>query len=316
MTALWIALGVLGLVLVLAWVTASNLCRWRVQPDLTQEENLAQSHYVEIKDEMLQGVAWLRAQPVQQLYVESYDGLRLHAQFVPCEHAKGTVLLFHGYRSSWVVDFSISLPFYHAQGYHLLIVDQRAHGESAGRWITFGVRERYDVLSWVTYVGQMLGQEHPLFLAGLSMGATTVLLSSCFSFPANVRGIVADCGFTEPYAIVRHVLRTYLPHLPAGPVLALAGLGTRLFAGFGLRAANTQAALAHAKVPVLFVHGKADTFVPCQMSQQGYDACSSPKRLVLVENAGHGRSYLVDRPRVQSALENFLEEHLPKEDAT
>ena len=319
MTALWVILGLLALALVLLGaVTVRFASLRREQRDMTVPENLERSHYAELKDEILQGVSWLRQQPVRQLYVESYDGLRLHAQFVPHESAKGTILLFHGYRSSWTIDFSVSLPYYHSLGYNLLIADQRAHGGSEGRFITFGVRERYDVLSWVTYLSQMLGEQHPLYLAGLSMGATTVLMASCFEFPGNVRGILADCGFTEPYAIMRHVLLQWMPKwLPkwlAGPVLAVAGAAVRLTAGFGLREANTVDAVAHANYPVLFIHGKADTFVPCEMSRQAYDACTSEKELVLVENAEHGRSFLVDRPRVQAALEHFLQSHLPKEE--
>lgn len=316
MTALWIIPGLLLLVLVLSGAAAVNyVCLRHKQADMTVPENLAQSHYAGLKDEILQGVTWLRErQDVRQLYVESYDGLRLRAQFVPCENAKGTVLLFHGYRSSWTIDFSVSLPFYHALGYNLLITDERAHGSSEGHFITFGVRERYDVLSWVTYLSQMLGEKHPLYLAGLSMGATTVLMASCFDFPGNVRGVLADCGFTEPYAIMKRVLQTYMPHIPAWPVLAVTGLATKLAAGFGLHEANTVDAVAHTKYPILFVHGKADTFVPCSMTQQAYDACAGEKTLVLVENADHGRSYLVDRPRVQAALEHFLESHLPKEE--
>lgn len=317
MTLLWIILALLAVVL--AALSAAAVCfvsLRRAKPDMTVAENLEQSQYAGIKDDILQGVAWLRAQPVRQLYVESYDGLRLHAQFVPRENAKGTILFFHGYRSSWAIDFAVSLPFYHAQGYNLFIVDQRAHGGSEGRFITFGVRERYDVLSWATYAGQMLGAEHPLFLAGLSMGAATVMMASCFAFPANVRGIVADCGYTEPYAIMKHVMRSYMPHAPAGPVLAVTNVGTKLIAGYGLHEASALDAVAHAKYPILFIHGKADTFVPCQMSQQAYDACTSEKTIVLVDGAEHGRSYLTDRPRVQSALENFLEQHLPKEEAT
>ena len=90
--------------------------------------------------------------------------------FLRTENAAGTILLFHGYRSSWNVDFSASLLFYRSLGYNLLLVDQRAHQDSEGTFPTFGAKERYDVISWVTYLGQMLGQTHPLFLGGLSMG--------------------------------------------------------------------------------------------------------------------------------------------------
>lgn len=313
------AIYIVGAVFLLLLAACVALVRYvsvrHEQPDMTEPENLAASPYAALQDEIMQGVSWLRARPdVRQLYVQSYDGLRLHAQFVPCQAAKGTLLLFHGYRSCWAIDFGLSLPFYHAQGFNLLIVDERAHGESQGRYITFGVRERYDVLSWVTYLTQMLGAEHPLYLEGLSMGATTVLMSSCFDFPGNVRGILADCGFTSPYAIMKSVVKTRFSRLPAQPALALTGLATRLFAGFGLHEADTTAALAHTRYPVLFVHGKADTFVPYTMTQQAYDACASEKTLVLVENAEHGCSYLVDRARVQKALVDFLRQHLPKEE--
>ena len=103
------------------------------------------------------------------------------------------------------------------------------------KYLTFGVRERLDVLSWATYMGQKLGQNAPLILGGLSMGATTVLLASCFDFPANVRAIIADCGFTSPYEIAKSVLRRDAPKAPVSLLLPLCSLVTRLFAGFGLR---------------------------------------------------------------------------------
>ena len=96
----------------------------------------------------------------QTLRVMSYDGKMLSARFLPREDAKGTILLFHGYRSSGLLDFGPELEFLHRQGYNLLLCDQRAHGASQGRYMTFGVRERYDVLSWVTYLAQMLGAGH------------------------------------------------------------------------------------------------------------------------------------------------------------
>ena len=142
----------------------------------------------------------------------SYDGKLLHATFLPKEHAKGTILLFHGYKSCWQIDFGLVLPYYYdTLGYSLLLVDQRAHGQSQGKYLTFGVRERMDVISWATYMGQKLGQDAPLILGGLSMGATTVLMASCFDFPANVRAIIADCGFTSPYEIAKSVLRRDYP---------------------------------------------------------------------------------------------------------
>lgn len=79
---------------------------------------------------MKDGVDWLRQQQPRDLYLTSYDGLRLHARWVPAAQARGTVILFHGWRSSIVGDFSPSMPVYHNLGFNLLLVDQRARMEA------------------------------------------------------------------------------------------------------------------------------------------------------------------------------------------
>ena len=176
--------------------------------------------------------------------------------------------------------------------------------------ICFGL----DVISWVTYLGQMLGQTHPLFLGGLSMGATTVLLASCFEFPANVRGVIADCGFTEAYAEMRYVLRGVGRWIPARFVLFWVNLATHLLAGYGLREADTRLSVAESRYPILFIHGTGDDFVPCEMTKENFAACTAEKECVLVEGAQHGCSYVRDRARVEAALRTFLERHTKGED--
>ena len=313
MIAIWLLLA-LALVCLFAAMVAVLLCsrgRRAAQPEI----DAYLRRYPQIHDDAMAGQQFVAEHAPQDLFVESYDGKRLHAQLLRREGACGTIALFHGYHSNWNIDFSAVIPFYYAQGYNCLIVDQRAHQQSGGTFLTFGVRERYDVLSWVTYLSQMLGQEHPIFLDGLSMGATAVLLASCFEFPANVRGVIADCGFTEPYDEMRHVLKSHGRWIPAGFVLFWVGVATRLLAGYGLHEADTRLSVAASRYPVLFIHGTGDDFVPCRMSEEAYADCTAEKELLLVEGAKHACSYLDDRPRVQSALENFLERHL-KEDAT
>jgi fermentation-respiration switch protein FrsA (DUF1100 family) len=310
MIALWIALGILVLLLIAGWRTFEFACVRKPGPDMTKRENLEHSHYEPIAGEMLAGMAFIREHRPETLTVTSFDGLKLSATFVPHPGARGTLLLFHGYRSSALVDFAISAPFYWAQGFNLLLPDERSHGASEGRYITFGVRERRDVESWVGVMAARLGPEEPLYLGGLSMGAATVLMASEYDFPANVRGIIADCGFTSPYEIQKSVMRGMHKPLPVGLLLLLMDLYTRVFAGYALREASTLDAVAKTKYPILFIHGTGDSFVPCRMSQEAYDACRSEKKLVLVEGAEHAMSYLKDRPRVQAATEAFFDEHL------
>ena len=277
----------------------------------TLEAQLSKPAYLEIKDASLASTDWVRAHEHQELHVMSYDGKLLHATFLPKEHAKGTILLFHGYRSCWQIDFGLVLPYYYDElGYQLLLIDQRAHGQSQGKYLTFGVRERMDVISWTTYMGQFLGQDAPLVLGGLSMGATTVLMASCFEFPANVRAIIADCGFTSPMDIAKSVLHRDYPKAPLGLLLPVCSFFTRLFAGFGLNDASTLDAVRESRYPILFLHGTGDTFVPCDMTKQAFAACTSEKELVLVDGAEHGKSYVLEPSRVQAALKAFLDAHV------
>lgn len=315
MVWLWILLGILLIFLALGLAGFETACvRRELPPQALTEEYLRGTSRAKWAEDFVFSSDWFYAQKPQTLRVMSYDGKMLSARFLPREDAKGTILLFHGYRSSGLLDFGPELEFLHRQGYNLLLCDQRAHGASQGRFLTFGVRERHDVLSWVTYLAQRLGPEHPMYLSGMSMGATTVLMASCFEFPANVRGIVADCGFTSPWDIMKSVLHARCKWLPAAPLLLALNVFSTLLGGFSLRECSTTGAVAAAKYPILFIHGKADDFVPTRMSQEAYDACTSEKRLVLIDGAAHAKSYITDPARVQSALEDFFENHLPKEE--
>lgn len=309
MTVLWILLGILILLLAVGLGLVYFVSWRRAVPDLSAPEALAQSRWSDYSEHILSGCRWLAEQEVRPLQVVSYDGKLLYARFVPCENARGTLILFHGYRSSYVIDLAASLPFYHSLGLNLLVCDQRAHGQSQGRFITFGVRERYDALSWATYLSMMLGEDHPIFLGGVSMGATTVLMASDLEFPANVRGIIADCGFTSPGDIIRHLLHTHY-HLPERPVTVFLNVFTRVFAGFGLDQWSTVEAVKHTALPVLLFHGLEDHFVPSRMSEAAYEACRSEKTLIEVPGASHGLSYIVDMPRYQQTLREFVERNL------
>ncbi len=251
------------------------------------------------------GIVWFRQQQPEQVCVTSRDGLHLKGWYLPSEQARGTILLMHGYHSSGWNDFGCVVRFYHELGYHLLLADQRAHGESEGKYIGFGVLERFDCLCWVTYLNERLGHKEPVFLDGLSMGASTVLMASGLPLPENVRGIIADCGFTSPDAIFRHVLRTRY-RLPVYPVLPIVNQLCRWKAGFGFRDCSTVDALKQNRLPVLLIHGKADRFVPPRMSCENYEACRGAKKLLLVEGAHHAASFLISPKECEQALRDFL----------
>lgn len=308
----WFLLGLLVLLLVLGLYLVHFAFGRKPVPDALDPEVLKTTDWTKYEPNISNAASWLKTQEIKELGVVSYDNKVLYGRFIPCENAKATILLFHGYRSHFAVDFSASMKYYHDQGYNLLLPDQRAHGKSEGRFITFGVKERYDVLSWVTYLSMVLGEDHPMFLSGLSMGAATVCMAADLEFPANVRGIIADCGYDSPADIIGAVAEQQY-HVSRKLAVPFLSFFSRLFCGFGLGDCSTIEALSRTKLPVAFFHGQADSFVPCEMSRRSYEACAGRKVLTEFPGADHGVSWLRDPARYKAVLREFMEECL-KED--
>lgn len=265
--------------------------------------------YAPLREKMLSMIDSAAAIPFQPVETRSFDGLTLRGRYYEAAPGAPLQILFHGYRSTGARDFCGGLPQALQDGYNVLLVDQRAHGGSDGKCLTFGIHERRDCLQWVNFARNQWGAETKITLVGVSMGAATVLMASELPLPENVTGIIADCGYSSPEAILRKVLRDR--HCPAGLILPLLRLGARLFGRFDLRAASAEGALKGCRIPVLFLHGEDDRFVPCEMSRINYAACASEKALVTFPGAGHALSYMIDRKGYTHATHEFLRKTNP-----
>ncbi len=278
------------------------------EPGWLNEDQIKKTRYGRYYENICIGHRFLKEHNAQDVYIESYDGLKLHAMWVPAENPRGTILFAHGYRSSKLVDFSLAFNLYFELGMNILVPDQRAHGESEGKLITFGVKESRDMQSWIDFHNANYG-DFPVILSGLSMGSSTMLYLADKDLPDNVRGIIADCGFTSPRDILESVYRSII-HLPAAPSLFAADLFARIFGGFYFTQEDTRRSLKNSKLPVLMVHGTDDDFVPCEMTKQGYESCTGPKELLLVDGAEHGVSFLVEREKYTKTVCDFLDKYL------
>lgn len=261
-----------------------------------------------------EGKRFFLSWPKEEVSIRSYDGLKLTGYLMrPAEGTpvRGCLLMMHGYHGSPSHEFGVIIPFYLQQGFILLLPDERAHGKSEGKSLTFGVKERHDCQMWAEYLA---GQypDLPMFLDGISMGASVVLMASSLPLPKQVRGIIADCGFTSPWEIVRHVMTQDLK-LPAYPTMWMSEVVCRVWSGYSLREYSTIEALKRNELPVLFVHGRADSFVPCWMTEVNEAACLAPHRAFYVEKAGHGLSYLIEKDRCEAELVSFFDEYIDKE---
>lgn len=234
-----------------------------------------------------EGKAWCRQQKMTDCFIKSEDGLTLHASYLPAASARRTVLLSHGYRGSGFGDFAGIARFLHENGCSLLFIDQRCCGESGGEYITFGAKEQYDVVLWARYLDERCRDGLPIYLFGESMGAAAVLMASGHELPHRVRGLIADCGFCSMKEELQDLAVNWF-HLPRIDLLLLrVDLFCRLLAGFRMKDADTEEALAANRRPVLFFHGGQDTFVYPKNSQCNYARCRAPKELVTVPEARH-----------------------------
>lgn len=262
--------------------------------------------YLPYKDTMIGWMKDMRAMPCEEVSVTSFDGLTLRGKYF--EYAPGAPIeiLFHGYRGEAERDMCGSIPRCFALGHSAFIVEQRAAGSSDGHIITFGVKEHRDCLTWVDFAVRRFGPDTRLILTGISMGAATVLLAAGQPLPPQVKGVLADCGYSSGPEMIRKTIREmHLPLSVAYPFVRLAG---RLFGGFDIENATPLEAVRHSTVPIIFIHGEADNFVPCAMSREMHRVCASPSRLLTVPDAGHGLAYPKAPDLYVAALREFWDE--------
>ena len=238
-------------------------------------------------------------------WLMSADGLRLHATWFPQGECKKIVICFHGYTSQGMKDYLGLSGYYLKNGYSMLLVDERAHGESEGKYIGFGCLDRIDALKWINWVLRKCGENVEILLHGTSMGGATVLMMSSLELPEQVKGIVSDCAFTSPKEVFSHVLKS-MYHLPAFPVMNISDFLNKRLAGYGLDECNAAREVKKAKVPILFIHGSGDTFVPYSMCETMYENCASSKKKLIIEGAAHAECYYKDTDAYENALTEFI----------
>ena len=309
MVFLWVILVLAAVYLAVTYYFFNFSCR-RSRPGKGVGAQIASGMDAELapyQDMIRRGRQFLESQTYEDVSITSYDGLTLRARLYTHPDAKGIVVAVHGYRSSGSRDFGAVCPFYYETlGCSILLIDQRACAQSEGKYITFGLRERYDVRDWCLFAAERFTGT-PIMLGGISLGASTVLMASPI-LPAAVKVILADCGYVSPWEELAWVAGKM--HVPAAILLPGVDMWCRLLAGFGLKEWTTIQALEENTRPVFFLHGRADDFVPFSNTPRNTAACAAPWTLFAVDGAGHGLSFCVDPEGYYRAVTAFLDEYV------
>lgn len=256
---------------------------------------------------------WLNNQLFEDYEIKSIDGLYLKAKFLRASKPSNKLLIaVHGYKSYNLREYGDYLEFYHNQGYNVLLPNNRAHGDSEGKYIGFGWQDRLDIKEWIKKGKSLLGNDIQIVLQGISMGSSTVLmLSGEEDLDKNVKCIIADCGYTSANEEFKYNLKK--EKMPYHLILSSANLVSKKRAGYKFEDASALNQVKKSITPTLFIHGDQDTFVPTYMAYKLYDQCNAPKDLLIVEGAKHAESYQTNKELYENKTKEFLEKYIKDE---
>lgn len=308
------AAAVVGTSAAAAWYVSGALLHMaldRKEPKAigrSREKISGGAQWQQLSRQLEEGALQLRRCGTARIQLVTRDGTPLVGHWYENPQAQRVVVAMHGWRSSWDQDFGLIAPFLHQCGCSVLYCEQRGQQESGGELMTFGLLERWDCLDWVQWVKKHAQPGLPVYLAGISMGAATVLLAAGEAGPGSIRGVIADCGYTSPHAIWQHVAEQNL-HLRYDLCSPWVRRLCRKRLMDDLQAVSTLRSMEKCTAPVLFVHGTEDTFVPVEMTYENYLACKGPKQLLIVPGAGHGMSFLTEPERYKQAVLQFWQSH-------
>ena len=247
---------------------------------------------------------------LKDTFILNKEGVRLHAYYALADRpTANTALLIHGYRGNAVSMFHIGYMYNKDFNYNIIVPDLQFHGESEGKCIQMGWKDRLDVLEWMKIADVLVKNETDLVLHGISMGAATTMMVSGEDLQPNVKCFVEDCGYTSVWDEFEGEAKIRF-NLPSFPLLNITSWLCDLLYGWNFNEASSLDAVKKCSLPMLFIHGDKDTFVPTEMVYKLYEAKPEPKELWVVPDAAHAVSYKNNPKEYTSKVSRFINQYM------
>ena len=303
---LYILLGVVGGLLLIIFIVLACLHHSTFYSPLKDQNNnfvlTPSTEELGIADMVHNMIQALLGVPYEDAYIKSYDKLQLHARVYENKNSNKLVIMFHGYRGTAIRDFSGGAKLMIDSGYNVILVDQRAHGLSKGHNITFGNREKHDVLSWIEYGKNRFGEDKELTLVGISMGAATILFASK-DIPGSIK-LICDCPYTTEKEIIKNTIKNM--KLPVVLFYPFVNLSSILFSHASLNKDDAPKTVKECNHKILIIHGDKDSIVPYQFTYSLYEENKDKIQYELFPNTEHGVSFVTDTPRYKKIVTDFI----------
>ena len=257
-----------------------------------------------------EALEWIKKQKREDVSVRTHDGLTLRGFLLLNNGTKDAAIAAPGWTDRKENLFAEAKLLYDS-GLSVLVFDQRAHGASEGEYSSFGFYESMDLRLWIDFLRDR-GYSR-IVLYGHSMGAATVMIAAGSMPEGTVACAIEDCGFTSMRDAVSSFVRgrvRWLPPFTYPLLLRMAEPMIRKNAGYSVDDASPIAKMAGCTVPMLFIHGTDDSFVPYDMMPDLYDAHPGPKERLDVAGAGHIMSLTTDSVGYVDKVRSFISKYL------
>lgn len=247
---------------------------------------------------------WTKTIENKKVEVKAEDGITLRGtEYLTSEQTDEWAIVLHGYRSNPDSVISIGMHF-SEEGYNVLIPSMRASNESDGEYIGMGWLDKDDLKCWINLIIEQ-NKNAKIVLHGSSMGAATVLMASGDELPNNVKAIIEDSGYTSVWDIFASEAKARF-NLPAFPILNMFELIANIRAKYDIKEASAVEQVKKSNVPILFIHGDADDFVPEYMCEKLYEIANCKKDKLIIHNAGHTESKYKEPKTYYNKIFEFL----------
>ena len=220
-----------------------------------------------------------------------------------------TAFIIHGYTDQAVQMLHIAYLYHHDLNYNIFLPDLRYSGQTGGDAIQMGWKDRLDVMQWIDLCPSLFGKDLEMVIHGISMGGATTMMTSGEQLPAFVKCFVDDCGYTSVWDQFSKELKVQFG-LPNFPILHCASMICKMKHGWSFKEASALEQVRKCQLPMLFIHGDQDDYVPTWMVYDLYEAKPEPKELWITEGVGHARSYDVYPEEYTEKVRKFTERYI------
>ncbi len=239
----------------------------------------------------------------QEVYIDSQYGYKIHGLFFPNSSSKKAIILCHGI--TWSLYGSVKyMDMFLKRGFAVFIYDHRNHGLSGGKDTSFGYYEKFDLKKCTDWVVNKLGKDVIVGLHGESMGAGTVLQN--IAIDPRIKFCIDDCGYSDAEDLFRYRLEKDY-NIKKVPLMSLSSKISKMRVGWSFKDVSPITTLSKLEIPILFIHGEEDDYVPTFMCKQMYSVKKGYKNIYIAPNSGHAESYWKNKDEYDKKVGEFLE---------